>query len=423
MSELINPVLVPPLLTQFVITALLSFIIGLELHSYRQANEQDLGFGTTRTFTLIGVSGLVLYLIDDQLLAFLAGFFALITLLGIYYYRRTGERLYSLLGPMIGLLTYLLGPVLVSFPNWFTILYVVTILLLLGHMPQIRRFSDAFRSAEIVTFSKFLIMAGVILPLLPDHQIADLIPVTYYQAWSALLVVSGLSYLSYLTQTYLVKEKGLLLTGMLGGLYSSTATTIVLSRRARAIPQNVQTTQALILATAMMYLRLLLLVFFLGHFSAGQRLLPLFLGLVAASLIAIWAVSRMPTKVESSAADVPLSHPLEFRTALLFAFLFTAFAAITAYVIARYGSQGLHLMSFVVGVTDIDPFILSLLSGTFQVTEVQLISAVIIASASNNLLKAGYAIALGRNRSTALAAGWLITLFAISMIYVFWFLA
>lgn len=422
MNELINPVLVPPLLSQFIITALLSFIIGLELHSYRQANEQDLGFGTTRTFTLIGVSGLVLFLIDERLLAFLAGFIGLITLLGIYYYRRTTERLYSLLGPMIGLLTYLMGPVLVRFPNWFAILYVVTILLLLGHMPQIRKFSDAFRGAEIITFSKFLIMAGVILPLLPDHQIAVFIPVTYYQAWSALLVVSGLSYLSYLTQTFLVKEKGLLLTGMLGGLYSSTATTIVLSRRAREIPQNVQTTQALILATAMMYLRLLLLVFFLGHFSAGQRLLPLFLGLVAASLIAIWAVSRMPTMGEKSAADVPLSHPLEFRTALLFAFLFAAFAAITAFVIARYGSQGLHLMSFVVGVTDIDPFILSLLSGTFKVTEAQLISAVIIASASNNLLKAGYAVALGRNRSTALAAGWLVTLFGISMVYVLWFL-
>lgn len=422
MGELARLTLLPPLLTQFVITVLFSFIIGLELHSYRRANQQDLGFGTTRTFTLIGVAGFVLYAIDAQLLAFVGGLIGLVVLLGIYYYRRAAEPLFSLLGPMLAILTYLMGPVLIHFPNWFAILYVVTILLMLGQMPLIRRFSNAFQSDEIVTFSKFLIMVGVVLPLLPDHQIASFIPVTYYRAWMALLVVSGVSYLSYLAQSYWVKERGLLFTGMLGGLYSSTATTIVLSRRARELPQTRQTTQAIILATAMMYLRLLLLVFFLGHFSAGQRLLPLFLALIVASLIAIWVVSRMPSMGEKGAADVQLNHPLEFRTALLFAFLFAAFAAITTIVITRFGSEGLQVMSFVVGVTDIDPFILSLLGGTFPVTEAQLIGAVIIASASNNLLKAGYAIALGRNRSTTLAAGWLVTLFIISMAYIFLFL-
>ncbi len=422
MGELANLTLLPPLLTQFVITVLFSFIIGLELHSYRLANDQDLGFGTTRTFTLIGVAGFVLYALDSQLLAFVCGLLGLILLLSIYYYRRSTEPLFSLLSPMLAILTYLVGPVLIRFPNWFAVLYVVTILLMLGQMPQIRRFSNAFQSNEIVTFSKFLIMVGVILPLLPDHQIAAVVPVTYYRAWMALLVVSSVSYISYLAQTYLVKDKGLLLTGMLGGLYSSTATTLVLSRRARELPQTSQTTQAIILATAMMYLRLLMLVFFLGHFAAGTRLLPLFLALVVASLIAIWVVSRMPAMSEKSHADVPLNHPLEFRTALLFAFLFVAFAAITAVVIERYGSEGLHVMSFVVGVTDIDPFILSLLGGTFHVTDTQLIAAVIIASGSNNLLKAGYAVALGRNRSTTLAAGWLVTLFVVSMAYIFWFL-
>ncbi len=411
----------PPLLTQFVITALLSFIIGLELHSYRRANEQDLGFGTTRTFTLIGILGFVLYMSNDQLLIYICGFIGMVILMSIYYYRRASEHLYSLITPLLALLTYMIAPVLLRFPSWFSILYIVSILLMLGEKPQIRRFSDAFRSTEMVTFSKFLIMAGVVLPLLPDRQIAPFITVTYYKVWMALLVVSGLSYASYLAQTYVFKEKGLLLTGMLGGLYSSTATTIILGRRARQLPPSPQISQAIILATAMMYLRLLLLVMFLGHTDIAHRLLWPFFVLIAASLLAVWYASRIPRGDEIKADSLLLNHPLEFKTALIFSVLFVIFAALTSFVISQYGTGGLHILSFAVGMTDIDPFILSLLEGTFRVSESQLITAVIIASGSNNLIKAVYALAFKRNRYTLAAAAWLALLFVASMIYVFAF--
>lgn len=409
----------PPLLIQFIITAIFSFIIGLELHSYRRSNEQDLGFGTTRTFTLIGVLGFVLYMLDEHLLVYIAGFFALIILLAIYYARRASENIYSLLSPLLALLTYLIAPVLIRFPDWFVVLYVVTVLLMLGWKPGIRRFSDTFHSSEMVTFSKFMIMAGVILPLLPARQIASFITVTYYQVWLALLVVSSLSYLSYLAQTYLFKEKGLLLTGLLGGLYSSTATTIVLGRRASELPPTPQITQAIIMATAMMYLRLLILVFILGHVEEGRQLLIPFAVVFSMSLLAIWITSRIPLLVTVRAKELPLSHPLEFKTALIFSVLFVVFAGLTSFVLARYGNQGLHVMSFIVGLTDIDPFILSLLGGSFQISETQMINEVIIASGSNNLMKAIYTISFGRNRFTLAASAWLVLLFGFSMLYVF----
>jgi uncharacterized membrane protein (DUF4010 family) len=95
------------------------------------------------------------------------------------------------------------------------------------------------------------------------------------------------------------------------------------------------------------------------------------------------------------------------------------FAALTSFVVSSYGTDGLHILSFVVGMTDIDPFILSLLEGSFRVSESQLITAIIIAAGSNNLIKAIYALAFGRNRHTLAAAAWLTLLFVISMIYVF----
>jgi uncharacterized membrane protein (DUF4010 family) len=417
-SELFTVISLPPLLSQFLVVVALSFTIGLELHSYRRANNQDLGFGTTRTFMLIGVLGYVLYALDTQLSFYGAGFIALVVFLAVYYHGRSDERLYSLIGPMLAMATYLLAPILAVFPAWFSILFVVTLLLILGEKFEIRHFSDRFNSAEMVTFSKYLIMTGVVLPLLPDQQVyAPYINITYYQIWLSLLVVSSLSYISYLAQSYVFKEKGLLFSGLLGGLYSSTATTIVLARRARTAEPSHRFTNAIILATAMMYLRLLLLIIFLGHSTEAQQLVWPFAVFIISSVLVTLYISRRHNNQAIETKQLMIRHPLEFRTAIVFALLFVLFAAITKIVLLQYGDNGLTVMSFIVGLTDIDPFILSLMAGDFQVTSVQIVAAIIIATASNNLMKASYAMVLGRNRYTYMAGGWLIFLALISFIY------
>ena len=114
-----------------------------------------------------------------------------------------------------------------------------------------------------------------------------------------------------------------------------------------------------------------------------------------------------------------IKHPLELSTAILFALLFMLFTFVTQYVTSNYGSHGLKSLAIIVGFTDIDPFILSLLSGKFTVSDTVIVSAVILASGSNNLLKAAYAIALARNSSVLFAAAWLTFLFVISILYAY----
>jgi uncharacterized membrane protein (DUF4010 family) len=413
---------VPPLLVQFGLTLALSFVIGLEVHSYRRANQQDLGFGTTRTFTLIGVLGFMLNVLDERGLLYGLGFLVLAAFLWIYYARRVAEPQFSLLSSLLALLTYLVGPVASRFPNWFLILYVVILLLLLGEKPEIRRFSDAFRGRETVTLAKFLIMAGVILPLLPDRPIAPFINVTFYQVWLAMVVVSGVSYVSYLAQTYFFRERGLLLTGILGGLYSSTATTAVLARQAREATDARFVSAAIILATTMMYPRLWLLILVLGYHDTAMRLVGPFLGFAILSGTVALILSRRRTVVDRGSSGAAVKHPLELSTAALFAFLFAAFATITQLTVSHYGGAGLRVLSLVTGLTDIDPFILSLLAGKYQVSPMQIAGAILIASGSNNLFKAGYALGLGRNRAVAAAAAWLATLFVMTLGYVYWVL-
>ena len=217
---------IPPLLVQFVTTVAFSFVVGLEFRSYHHTNDYKLHFGSTRTFVLIGVLGFILYTMDASRLLFAAGLLLLGALLLVFYWRLSSERLFSLFSTLFALLIYLIGPVASAFPSWFLVLFIVVLIMVLGEKPLIHRISDQLANEEIVTLAKFLIISGVILPLLPDQPIAPMLPVTYYRVWLAVIIVSGFSYLSYLVNTYFFKSRSLLITGLLGGLYSSTAATI-----------------------------------------------------------------------------------------------------------------------------------------------------------------------------------------------------
>ena len=148
----------------------------------------------------------------------------------------------------------------------------------------------------------------------------------------------------------------------------------------------------------MMFLRILSLAFVFNA-SLGRRLLLPFLILGAVSAgVAVFFLYK--NKHEKKAATTPgepaqQRNPLEFRTALVFALLFVFFAVLTHYVLQFYGSGGLNALSFIVGVTDIDPFLLNLFQGKQSIAEPLIIAATIQATISNSFLKAIYGVALG----------------------------
>ncbi len=396
----------------------LSFLIGLEFHRYQRAEGQGVGFGTARTLTLVGLTGFLLFALDTSGVLYALGLATFALWLALYYRQRLQESYPSLMAPVVCLLVYLLGLLVWEVPQWFAAAYAVLIVFFLSAKPRIRLLADTLSADEISTVAKFVIMAGIVLPLLPDRQIADFIPVTFRSTWFAVVAVSGVSYLSYVARTYLLKSQGTLAAGLLGGLYSSTATTFVLAHQAHDTPRATQISSALMLATAMMYARLLALAALLVPTSLGQ-LAPPFAAAIVLTVLAALMLARLRKPAPDSVPPAPDSHPLEFQVALLFAFLFVLFATATQYVVGRYSDAGLQVMSFAVGFTEIDPFVLSVLSGHLQIGLHAAVDAVVLATASNNLLKAAFAAALARNRSVAPACAWLVLLAALSWLYVF----
>ena len=404
--------LIPPILSGFLGTMGLAFIIGLELHAYRRRDEaalepQALGFGTTRTLTLIAALGFVLWVIAP-VIPFCVGFGVLGVALMLDYRKRVKTGDSSLVPTVIGLITYALGPLLLTAPLAVVAALTVVVLLALGEQVNIRRLSDAFPTEEGVTLAKFLVLAGLIYPLLPATELPYLPGITWAKIWVAVLVISGISYLGYLAHRYLFPRAGTLLTGLLGGLYSSTAATVVLARAVRAEPDSAAfAPAAVIIATAMMYARLLALIALLGHKDAALALALPFGGLFATSMAVAGALAWRARGAQTQTHPAVSANPLDLPVAFLFAALFVVFAAITQVVTTRFGAAGLHVLSFAVGFSDIDPFILSLLDGKFAVSAGAVTSAVLIASASNNLLKAAYALVFSRSRQMLSAAAWL----------------
>ena len=342
----------PRELVTFVLVTLFSLLIGLSQRkiSLKREGETTL-FGTDRTFTFIGILGYLLYILDPvDYRLFMGGGAILGLLLGLNYYVKQSQfHVFGVTTIIIALITYCIAPIVATQPSWFYVMVVVTVLL-------------------FTEFAKFLAISGIILPMLPNENLIPDINLTPYTVWLATVVVSGISYLSYLLRRYVFHESGILVSGIIGGLYSSTATISVLARKSRKAPaqEAPEYAAAMLLAVSMMFLRFLILI---GIFSKAilAEIYPYLLIMSFVTAGVAWYLHRKRKSIPvtgEEAEEEDSSNPLEFKVALIFAVLFVIFTIVTHYTLIYTGTGGLNVLSFIAGLSDITPFILNLLQGS-----------------------------------------------------------
>jgi uncharacterized membrane protein (DUF4010 family) len=398
----------------FLLVLTLSFLVGLELKTYRQNKKPKPHFGSARTYTFIGAMGFVFYKINFWF--YLAGFLTLSCLYFIHYFYKNEENRSSILAYLILGLVYGFGPLIVIYRNiWMPALVFVMIVFILNYKSYAGGFIQNVNQKELETFGKFVLLSAVILPILPNTPI-KYIGISAFKIWLVVVIISAISYGSYLAQKFLFKNKGYLLTGIFGGLYSSTATTVVLSKKALSVNARGNVLRiinsSIIVATSMMYLRLLVIAYIFNSKIAEKITVPMLLFAAAGMAISFFLYKK------DVSGDAPIDdrNPLELGTAFIFAFLFVAMMAITHYVTAHFGNVGLKILSFIIGFTDIDPFVLSLLTGKFHITLNAIAAAIVIASGSNDILKAFYAIVFSKKIAKT-SAFWLFILGILTIAY------
>lgn len=351
----------------FILVTLFSLLIGL---AQRRINLKHDGettvFGTDRTFTFIGILGFVLYILDrDRYFLFAGGGIVLGLLLAVNYYaKQMKHNVFGVTTIVIALITYCLAPVVYTQPSWLYITLVVTVLLLTEMKHTLTDIAQRMNNDEMVTVAKFLAISGIILPMLPDRNIINGINLTPYTIWFATVVVSGISYLSYILRKYVFRESGIMVSGILGGLYSSTATISVLAGKCKNAPEKElnEYVSAMLMAVSMMFIRFLILIFIFNREAFTiiyPYLILMCLSTIAVSLYLHFKWERKKISLTEDSEET--SNPLEFKVALIFAALFVIFTILTHYTLVYAGSAGLNILSFVSGVSDITPFILNLL--------------------------------------------------------------
>ena len=150
-----------------------------------------------------------------------------------YYVKQAQFHVFGVTTIVIALITYCIAPIVATQPSWFYVMVIVTVLLFTELKHTFTELAQRMKNDEMITLAKFLAISGIILPMLPDDNLIPGINLTPYSIWLATVVVSGISYLSYLLKRYVFRESGILVSGIVGGLYSSTATISVLARKSR----------------------------------------------------------------------------------------------------------------------------------------------------------------------------------------------
>jgi uncharacterized membrane protein (DUF4010 family) len=384
--------LLPPEGGKILLALFLSFLMGLEREERRTASEHY-SFGGVRTFPLIGLIGYATSLLSGgQILPVMLGFAVVGGFLMLAYQHKVATSTFSgVTSEMSGLTTYLVGALVYREQFWIATTVTVASMLLLEFKAVLEGLSKRIAAEEILTFTKFLLLTAVILPVLPNQEFGPF-QINPFKAWLVVVAVSGVSYGSYVIQKLTKGEGGVILAALLGGAYSSTVTTVVLAKRAARESRPHLFAGGTLIASGVMYLRLA------GLVTMFNRNLMLTLGvpfalLAAAGVGAGWLWTRIP---DATAGEVKREfepkNPLELRAAFFFAALFLGILVATHLAVTYLGRAGVYTLAAVMGVTDVDPFIMGMTQSAGGVTSLKVAAAaILIAAASNNLVKGIYA--------------------------------
>ena len=411
----------PPDAVKIVLVLFLSFLIGLEREDHK-AQGGSYSFGGVRTFPLIGLIGYSIALLSGtQLLPLTIGFLVVGGFLLLsYWHKLSTTETPGVTSEMSGLATFLVGALICYGHFWIATTLSVASLLLLDLKAALEKLAVRIAPREILTFAKFLLLTGVILPVLPRQEFTRF-HINPFRTWLVVVAISAISYVSYILQKVTKSQGGVVLAALLGGAYSSTVTTVVMARRAAREEHPHLFAGGIVIASGVMYLRLMIL---LALFN--RRLLSLLdLSFVALAVLAIGGGWLWTRRADASAQAVRREfepkNPLELGAAFLFAALFLGMLIATQLAVTYLGKAGVNILAAVMGVTDVDPFIMGMTQAAGTLTPLKVAAAaVLIAASSNNLVKGIYAYSLADRRTGVQSFALLTALAAVGLAPLLW---
>jgi uncharacterized membrane protein (DUF4010 family) len=255
---------------------------------------------------------------------------------------------------------------------------------------------------------RFAVLALVVLPLLPEGPYGPLGGVRPRELWALVLFFSGMSFAGYLARRLVGPGQGYLVTGLLGGLVSSTNVTFTFARTSRIDPAIDRALAfGAVAANAMMYPRVLIATAILNPAVVGPLYPYLLPAAVGAALVAAAGALRVQPR---AAPDVPQPNPLQLTGALQMAVVFQGVLMVVHVARDVWGASGVFTSAALLGLTDVDALILSMTRNAQNVAPTAAAAAIAIGVLTNTGVKLGLALFFGSRRFRTIAGGALLLL-------------
>ncbi len=344
-----------------------------------------------RTFALVSLSGLLTTWLPAPLgpVVTVSGFVFVACLALASYWRTTRSRRSDsgITSEIVLVTTYVLGCLTGLDHVMPATVSAVIVVALLHFKKMLHGFSHSLSAQDVQQTVQFLIVTIVILPVLPDRDFGPYEAFNPYEIWLMVALTSGLGFAGYAGIKILGGHRGLGFTGLLGGLVSSTAVTLTMSRLGRRQPQLAYpATLAIVLASGIMFPRVWLLTLLFAP-SLTWRITPTVVATTLCAAIAgYWLWRRSSHRPEHR--YVPSTNPLSLRIALGFGLLYGLVVFLAHLSEARFGSNGLLSLAWLSGLTDVDAITLTTTNMLQHGLDVTLAARAIVAACiANTLLK------------------------------------
>ena len=388
------------LLTPFFVGLLVAtgvgVIVGLEREFNTQGDTRHIG--GIRTFILTTLLGYCAGWAAKGsypavLVVVLAGFFGLV---GVAYYAQTKKGNMGLTTEIALFLTLMLGVLISEGFMRESLAVVVIVTLVLSLKQELHGFIQRLTEEEMFAFIKFIVLALLVLPMLPDEpfgpegllNLRDI-------GWIVVLVLS-ISFVGYLLLKFGGAEKGVLLTAIVGGLFSSTLVAWVFSAKSREHREMGPIFGAgIVMASAIMYIRVFVLTVIFAR-SLAFMLLPCLAIMLVLSLLPAWYTLRQQ-KQPADTPELSPGNPLDLKNAVFFVILYVGISLMMYASRQWFGPAVTYLSAVIAGVTDLDAVTISTAKWAALQPEQfrQAAVIVLIAVLSNSLFKLGISLVKG----------------------------
>lgn len=383
---------------------LAAFAVGLVIGIERGWNQRQRKNGERvaglRTFSLVGILGGVLALFSGPLTAWallgtLLGLSLLLALAWRETARSTGDL--SITTAVALLLTLMLGAAAMHGHVAVALAAAVVVAVMLDLKSTLHRWLHLIEHRELAAALQMLVLSVVILPNLPNAGFGPYQALNPYHLWWGVVLIAGLSLAGHCAMRIVGCERGLFLTGVLGGMASSTAATLSLARLARSEPGLAATAGASALAScAMMYFRLFILLLAIAPSLLKTAGAPLLAAGVAMLVTGLWqwrrAVGQSPDRNREAAIA-----PFDLSAALVFGGFLGVMAVVVPAARDGLGAAGVYMASALSGLVDVDAIVISItrIHRTGGLTETMAFISLCLAVFANMVVKVGMAWAAG----------------------------